>query len=142
MDVKMLASAIGHQSVETTMNVYAHATEEMQRAAAKKIDEAIGKVLDGDRAYREYPNARQENTNSSEEHAPETVFEAYKGKIRKPGKGYVKPLTANCWQGRYTPTIDGKRTPMNIYAQTEEECETKLAELIQKVKAERLAVRN
>lgn len=61
MDVKMLANAIGHGSVETTMNVYAHATEEMQRAAARKIDEAVGKVLDGDKARGEHPNAKRIN---------------------------------------------------------------------------------
>lgn len=142
MDIKMLASAIGHQSVETTMNVYAHATEEMQRAAAKKIDETIGKVLGSDKARGGYQNAIQANTNPNGENASVAKFEAYKGKIRKPGKGYVKQLSVNCWQGRYTPTIDGKRTSMNIYASTEEECEAKLAELIQKVKAERVAVRN
>ena len=122
MDVKMLANAIGHGSVETTMNAYAHATEEMQRAAARKIDEAVGKVLD-----------------AGGEYAPAEEFEADKGKKRKPGTGYVKQLSANCWQGRYTPTIDGERKPMNIYAPTEEECEEKLAELIREVQAERVA---
>ena len=61
-------------------------------------------------------------------------FEAYKGKKRKPGTGYVKQLSANCWQGRYTPTIDGKRIAKNVYASTEEECEKKLAELISEIK--------
>ena len=40
MDVKTLASTIGHESVETTLNVYAHSSEQMKRDAAKKIDEA------------------------------------------------------------------------------------------------------
>ena len=61
-------------------------------------------------------------------------FEAYKGKKRKPGTGYVKQLSANCWQGRYTPTIDGKRISKNVYASTEEECEKKLAERINEIK--------
>ena len=45
MDVKTLASTIGHESVETTLNVYAHSSEQMKRDAAKKIDEAIGLSL-------------------------------------------------------------------------------------------------
>ena len=65
-----------------------------------------------------------------------TVFEPYKGKKRKPGTGYVKQLSANCWQGRYTPTVNGKRIARNIYADSEEECEVKLAELIMEMKAE------
>ena len=48
MDVKTLASAIGHESVDTTLNVYAHSSEQMKRDAAKKIDEAIGTVLGAD----------------------------------------------------------------------------------------------
>ncbi len=48
MDVKTLASIIGHESVETTLNVYAHSSEQMKRDAAKKIDEAIGTVLGAD----------------------------------------------------------------------------------------------
>ncbi len=53
MDIKTLSAMIGHISTETTMNVYAHATEEMQRAAARKIDEAIGKALGGDKPRAE-----------------------------------------------------------------------------------------
>ena len=41
MDVKTLASTIGHESVETTLNVYAHSSDEMKRAAAKKIDQTL-----------------------------------------------------------------------------------------------------
>ena len=32
----------------TTLNVYAHSSEQMKRDAAKKIDEAIGTVLGAD----------------------------------------------------------------------------------------------
>ena len=57
-------------------------------------------------------------------------------KHRKAGTGYVSQLSPNCWQGRYTPTINGKRISKNVYASTEEECEKKLAELIKSVKNE------
>ncbi|MGM9684084.1 MAG: tyrosine-type recombinase/integrase [Eubacteriales bacterium] len=140
MDVKTLASTIGHESVETTLNVYAHSSEQMKRDAAKKIDEAIGTVLGAD-VSDSYASCDDENVATEEpangSYQPKaTVFEPYKGKKRKPGTGYVKQLSANCWQGRYTPTVNGKRIARNVYAPTEEECEIKLAELIREMKAE------
>lgn len=56
--------------------------------------------------------------------------------LLKPGTGYVKQLSANCWQGRYTPTVNEKRIARNVYAPTEEDCEVKLADLIKEMKAE------
>jgi hypothetical protein len=40
------------------------------------------------------------------------------------------------WEGRYTPTVNGKRIARNVYADTAEECEIKLEELIREMKAE------
>ena len=98
----------------------------MRYAAADKIDTTIGR--------NEGKQGSIKRTEESEVR-PEK-FEAYKGKKRKPGTGYVKQVSANSWQGRYTPTIDGKRVSMNIYAPTEEECERKLAEMIAEIKEE------
>lgn len=140
MDVKTLASTIGHESVETTLNVYAHSSEQMKRDAAKKIDEAIGTVLGADvtasdASCGDENGEAQELTNGADK--PKTMaFETYKGKKRKPGTGYVKQLSANCWQGRYTPTVNEKRIARNVYAPTEEDCEVKLADLIKEMKAE------
>lgn len=140
MDVKTLASTIGHESVETTLNVYAHSSEQMKRDAAKKIDESIGTVLGADvsdsNASCGDGNGTAEEPVDGADRPKATVFEPYKGKKRKPGTGYVKQLSANCWQGRYTPTVNGKRIARNVYAPTEEECEVKLAELIKEMKAE------
>ena len=44
MDVKTLSTIIGHVSSSTTLNVYAHVTDEMRRTAAVKIDQGIGKA--------------------------------------------------------------------------------------------------
>ena len=44
MDVKTLASTIGHESVETTLNVYSHTTDEGMRTAAQRIDRAMGAI--------------------------------------------------------------------------------------------------
>lgn len=140
MDVKTLASTIGHESVETTLNVYAHSSEQMKRDAAKKIDEAIGAVLGADvaasDASRGDENGEAQEPDDGSYQPKVTVFEPYKGKKRKSGTGYVKQLSANCWQGRYTPTVNEKRIARNVYAPTEEECEVKLADLIKEMKAE------
>jgi len=107
MDVKTLASTIGHESVETTLNVYAHSSEQMKRDAAKKIDEAIGTVLcadvsDSNASCGEENGKGQEPTNSTNK--PKTVeFKPYQPKYRKRGTGSVHQVSKNVWEGRYTP---------------------------------------
>jgi len=44
MDVKTLSIIIGHVSSATTLNVYAHVTDDMQKQAAAKINRGIGKA--------------------------------------------------------------------------------------------------
>ncbi len=39
-----VSTIIGHVSSGTTLNVYAHVTDEMRRTAAMKIDQGIGKA--------------------------------------------------------------------------------------------------
>ena len=140
MDVKTLASTIGHESVETTLNVYAHSSEQMKRDAAKKIDEAIGTVLgadvtDSDATCGDENGEAQEPTNGANK--PKTVeFKPYQPKYRKRGTGSVHQVSKNVWEGRYTPTVNGKRIARNIYADSEEECEIKLEALIKEMKAE------
>lgn len=140
MDVKTLASTIGHESVETTLNVYAHSSEQMKRDAAKKIDEAIGTVLGADVTASDASSGdengeAQEPTSNADK--PKTVeFKPYQPKYRKRGTGSVHQVSKNVWEGRYTPTVNGKRIARNIYADSEEECEIKLEELIKEMKAE------
>lgn len=44
-------------------------------------------------------------------------------------------INDHLYEGRYTPTnAYGKRESHNIYAKTREECEEKLAEMIERVK--------
>ena len=61
----------------------------------------------------------------------ETMEEA-----RKRGTGSVHQVSKNVWEGRYIPTVNGKRIARNIYADSEEECEKKLEDLIKDMKAE------
>ena len=60
----------------------------------------------------------------------------YQPKYRKRGTGSVHQVSKNVWEGRYTPTVNGKRIARNIYADSEEECEIKLEALIKEMKAE------
>lgn len=68
--------------------------------------------------------------------APST-FQPHKGKRRKPGTGCISQINDHLWEGRYSPIWpDGKKHARNVYAQTREECEELLANLIQQMKAE------
>ena len=124
MDVKTLSTIIGHVSSSTTLNIYAHVTDEMQRTAAAKIDRGIIKS-----------EAAQE-VDTAPRNPPPSTFQPYKGQRRKPGTGCVSQISETLWEGRYSPIVDGKRMARNVYAKTEDECEKKLAELIREMKAE------
>ncbi len=128
MDVKTLYAIIGHISSATTLNVYAHVTDGMRQSAAAKIDRAIAKAEpEPDAAVKEKP-AR-------------TTFQAVKGKYRKPGTGCVSQISDQHWEGRYSPKVNGKRMARNVYVHSEEECEEKLANLIEEMKEELAALR-
>ena len=126
MDIKTLADIIGHVSTSTTLNVYAHVTDEMRRTAAVKINKGIAKAKDSETNHAATPRKPARST-----------FQAYKGQRRKPGTGCISQINENLWEGRYSPIWpDGKKHPRNIYAHSLEECEKKLAEMIQEVKKE------
>lgn len=77
----------------------------------------------------------QEPTNGANK--PKTVdFKPYQSKYRKRGTGSAHQVSKNVWEGRYTPTVKGKRIARNIYADSEEECEIKLEALIKEMKLE------
>ena len=127
MDVKTLSATIGHVSSATTLDIYSHITDTMQRQAAVHIDRKIGGT-DAQMPTTQ-PSARKDT-------AP-IEFTPYKPKIRKPGTGCVTMINDHLYEGRYTPTnAYGKRESHNIYAKTREECEEKLAEMIAEVKAQ------
>lgn len=127
MDVKTLSATIGHVSSATTLDIYSHITDTMQRQAAVHIDRKIGGT------DAKIPTiAREERKDTSP-----VEFTPYKPKIRKPGTGCVTMINDHLYEGRYTPTnAYGKRESHNIYAKTREECEEKLAEMIVQVKAQ------
>ena len=104
----------------------------MQQAAVR-IDREIG----GTDAQMPEPEPPKASEPTHTKATPEKEFEPYKGKIRKSGTGCVTMINDHLYEGRFTPTnADGKRISRNIYAQTREECEAKLAVLIVEMKAE------
>ena len=125
MDVKTLSAMLGHVSAATTLDIYTHVTDDMQHAAARKIDCGIGKA--------ELPDEPAPQAN-----APAIVdFQPYMGKVRRPGTGCISQINDHLFEGRYSPTwIDGKKHARNVYAHTREECEEKLKVLIAEMKAE------
>lgn len=129
MDVKTLSATIGHVSAATTLDIYSHITDTMQQLAAVNIDRKIAKS--------DAKMPKRESTRSQTEKPPVSDFEPFVGKIRKPGTVCVTMINDHLYEGRFTPTnADGKRISKNVYAQTREECEIKLAELIIQMKAE------
>ena len=67
---------------------------------------------------------------------PREKFEPRRGKYRRQGTGSIHQVSKNVWEGRYSPNINGKRIIRNVYASSIEECEQKLAELIEAMNAE------
>ena len=125
MDVKTLSAVVGHRSSSTTLNVYTHVTKAMERQAAAKIDQGIGK--------QEAPTEEAEEA----KHPTMTTFRADPGKRRKPGTGCVHQIGDHLWEGRYSPRgPDGKQSSRNVYGHTLEACEEKLKVLIKTMKAE------
>ena len=104
-------------------------TYKMQKEAAKSIDRGIRGVC-----HEKGEDGKQ--TAKNEKPQQKQNFEPVKGKYRKPGTGCISKINEHLWEGRYSPKVNGKKMVRNIYAHTEEECESKLAELIQEMKIE------
>ena len=123
MDVKTLSTIIGHVSSATTLDIYSHVTDTMQKQAAVKIDHQIGKT--------DAPMPPDEQ----KQHTDQSGFQPYKSKYRKAGTGGVYQLNDHLWEGKYSPRVaHGKRISRNVYAKTREECEAKLAVMIEEVR--------
>lgn len=58
-------------------------------------------------------------------------------KSRKSGTGCIYQINDHLWEGGFFPRLPGgKRKNFNVYAETKDRCEIKLAEIIERVKAE------
>ena len=125
MNVKTLSTIIGHISSATTLDIYSHVTDTMQKHAAVKIDHQIGKT--------DAPMPPDEQ----KQYTDQSGFQPYKSKYRKAGTGGIYQLSDHLWEGKYSPRdAYSKRISRNVYAKTREECEEKLAAMIEEVKKE------
>lgn len=71
------------------------------------------------------------------QHTAQSGFQPYQPKRRKSGTGCVYQINDHFWEGKYSPRgADGKRISRNVYAKTKEECEEKLAVMIEELKKE------
>lgn len=112
MDIKTLSTIIGHISSETTLNIYTHITDNMQRSAAGKIERGFGRNEgtlggDGQRHPTEHlkrPQERNLSRNSRRYAAPERG--AYLGSAKRNGKAAIlrNCQTANAKSLISTPT--------------------------------------
>ena len=137
MDVKTLSATIGHVSAATTLDIYSHMTDTMQMQAAVSIDRKIG----GTNAQMPVVEQTPEETAKPPANAPcaptEPHPEPVPRKIRKSGTGCLYQINDNLWEGSFFPRLPGgKRKKFNVYAETREQCEVKLAEMIERVKAD------
>jgi len=129
MDIKTLSATIGHMTAATTLDIYSHITDTMQKQAAVSIDRKIGKT--------DAKMPERGSTPTKAEKADVSDFEPFVGKIRRPGTGCVTMINDHLYEGRFSPRdADGKQLSKNIYAKTREECEEQLAAMITQVKAE------
>ena len=118
------------------MNVYAHTSEKMKQDAADRIDSTLGTATGEKFALCDEKGKDEDLPENSSKQATRTIFEPYKPKYRRRGTGSIHQISESTWEGRYTPTVSGKRVARNIYAHSEDECEQKLAELIHEMKEE------
>lgn len=125
MDIKTLSTVIGHVSSTTTLNVYAHVTDEMRQSAAAKIDRAIARV------------ETAESAPPTESKTMMTDFQpTWKGR-RRWGTGSLSQSKSGRWTGRCAITWpDGKLKAQSVHADTEAECEKLLAIMIAEMQAE------
>ena len=132
MDVKTLSAMLGHVSAATTLDIYTHITDDMQRTAAANIDRGIGKA-----APPEGGSEPGQETAPGQPGKPRmTDFKPVMSR-RRAGTRCISSKGPNLWEGRYSPMwIDGKKHSRNVYAHTREECEEKLKVLIVEMKAE------
>jgi len=112
-------------------------TDTMQMQAAVSIDRKIGGTDAQMPEFTQSVEPPKASEPAPTKATPKREFEPYKGKIRKSGTGCVTMINDHLWKGSFYPRLpNGKRKKFNVYAETREQCEIKLAEMIERVKAE------
>ena len=134
---RSVKNCITNTYAATTLDIYSRMTDTMQMQAAVNIDRKIGGT---DAQMPEVKQIPEQSTNTpvNEPYKPtEPHPEPVPRKIRKSGTGCLYQINDNLWEGSFFPRLpNGKRKKFNVYAETKEQCEIKLAEMIERVKAE------
>ena len=134
MDVKTLSAVIGHVSVDTTLDIYSHVTDQMQVQAASMVEQKRGT---GERYEPQEAPLERNAEPLVEPPKPDEPFVPVTGKIRKSGTGGMYQINDHLWEGRYSPIgANGKRVIKTVYAKTRDEAEALLAAMIPRVRAE------
>ena len=112
-------------------------TDTMQMQAAVNIDHKIGGT-DGQMPEVKKTHEQSANTPVNATYEPTAPHpEPVPRKIRKSGTGCLYQVGDNLWEGSFYPRLpNGKRKKFNVYAETKEQCEIKLSEMITEKKAE------
>lgn len=134
MDVKKLSALIGHVSSVTTLDIYIHITDTMQKEVAATIERGIG----GKATFTPRGTASIQQSEDKATITPVmTKFEPYKGKIRKSGTVCLYQINDHLREGSYSPVnAHEEKVKHNVYTNTREECERLLGEMINCVSAE------
>lgn len=96
MDVKTLSALLGHVSAATTMDIYTHITDDMQRTAAANIDRGIGKAepQEGD------SRAGQGSAPTQDKKPRMTDFKPFLPTRRRAGTGCISQINDHLYEGR------------------------------------------
>ena len=133
MDVKTLSAMLGYVSATTTLGIYTHITNDMQRAADANIDRGIGKAAPQEETLQLW----QKPAPAIAEKPSMTAFKPYVGRKRRFSTGCVTEINDHLFEGCYSLKWPyGKKHARNVYAHTREECEEKLKVLIIRMKTE------
>ena len=95
MDVKTLSAMLGHVSAATTLDIYTHITDDMQRTAAANIDRGIGKAAPQEDASE----PGQETAPAQAEKPSMTDFKPYVGRKRRSGTGCITEINDHLFEG-------------------------------------------
>lgn len=80
---------------------------------------------------------RRKPTRPSVKTPQKAKFEPKQPKIRRHETGCIYQINDHLWKGSFYPRLpNGKRKKFNVYAESRDQCETKLAEMISEKKAE------
>ena len=106
-------------------------TDTMQMQAAVSIDRKIGKTDAKMPAVEQTPEETAKPPVNALCAPTEPHPEPVPRKIRKSGTGCLYQINDNLWEGSFFPRLpNGKRKKFNVYAETKEQCEIKLAEMM------------